>query len=132
MPLSSIKQSASRRRAPFGAAPVFPVLGAIVRRTGLQFKAPRPSTHRQVLRRWRFWIAHRHFQLGRFVPHWIEHRQQIGALLSRSAIRTSARTGRFTLWNATVVVTMWDWAGPKVYLHDEISTDRRHWRCSGI
>jgi hypothetical protein len=25
-----------------------------------------------------------------------------------------------------VVVTLWDWATPKSYLHDEISTDRRH------
>jgi hypothetical protein len=25
-----------------------------------------------------------------------------------------------------VVVTMWDWADPKVYLHDEISTDKRN------
>jgi hypothetical protein len=25
-----------------------------------------------------------------------------------------------------VVVTMWDWAGPKVYLHDEISSDKRN------
>src|SRR5207245_8303214 len=25
-----------------------------------------------------------------------------------------------------VVITLWDWAGPKVYLHDEISTDRRN------
>jgi hypothetical protein len=25
-----------------------------------------------------------------------------------------------------VVITQWDWAGPTVYLHDEISTDRRH------
>ncbi len=24
-----------------------------------------------------------------------------------------------------LVITLWDWAGPKVYLHDEISTDRR-------
>ena len=24
-----------------------------------------------------------------------------------------------------VVLTLWDWAGPKAYLHDEISTDRR-------
>jgi hypothetical protein len=25
-----------------------------------------------------------------------------------------------------VVITEWDWAGPKVYLHDEVSTDRRN------
>jgi hypothetical protein len=25
-----------------------------------------------------------------------------------------------------IVVTLWDWAGPKVYLHDEISTDKRN------
>src|SRR5204863_7382861 len=25
-----------------------------------------------------------------------------------------------------VVITMWDWADPKVYLHDEISTDKRN------
>ena len=25
-----------------------------------------------------------------------------------------------------VVVTMWDWADPKVYLHDEIGTDKRN------
>jgi len=25
-----------------------------------------------------------------------------------------------------VVITEWDWADPKVYLHDEVSTDRRH------
>jgi hypothetical protein len=25
-----------------------------------------------------------------------------------------------------VVVSLWDWAGPKEYLHDEIATDRRH------
>ncbi|HEY7292484.1 MAG TPA: carboxypeptidase-like regulatory domain-containing protein [Vicinamibacterales bacterium] len=25
-----------------------------------------------------------------------------------------------------VVITMWDWADPKVYLHDEISSDKRH------
>jgi hypothetical protein len=25
-----------------------------------------------------------------------------------------------------VVVTLWDWAGPKVYLHDEIATDKRN------
>src|SRR6266478_9840619 len=25
-----------------------------------------------------------------------------------------------------VVITQWDWAGPTVYLHDEITTDRRH------
>jgi len=25
-----------------------------------------------------------------------------------------------------VVITMWDWAGPTHYLHDEISTDKRH------
>ncbi len=25
-----------------------------------------------------------------------------------------------------VVITQWDWADPKAYLHDEISTDRRH------
>jgi len=25
-----------------------------------------------------------------------------------------------------VVITLWDWAGPKSYLHDEIATDRRH------
>ena len=24
-----------------------------------------------------------------------------------------------------LVITLWDWAGPKVYLHDEVSTDRR-------
>src|SRR5207245_9131906 len=24
-----------------------------------------------------------------------------------------------------VVITQWDWAGPKVYLHDEIATDKR-------
>src|SRR3989440_2272652 len=25
-----------------------------------------------------------------------------------------------------VVITEWDWADPKAYLHDEVSTDRRH------
>ena len=25
-----------------------------------------------------------------------------------------------------VVITEWDWADPKVYLHDEVSTDRRN------
>jgi hypothetical protein len=25
-----------------------------------------------------------------------------------------------------VVISLWDWAGPKEYLHDEIATDRRH------
>ncbi|MSQ58889.1 MAG: hypothetical protein EXR36_04415 [Betaproteobacteria bacterium] len=25
-----------------------------------------------------------------------------------------------------IVVTLWDWAGPKDYLHDEISTDKRN------
>src|SRR5215470_5773675 len=25
-----------------------------------------------------------------------------------------------------VVITMWDWAGPKVYLHDEIASDKRN------
>ena len=25
-----------------------------------------------------------------------------------------------------VVITMWDWADPKVYLHDEIATDKRN------
>ena len=25
-----------------------------------------------------------------------------------------------------VVITLWDWAGPKAYLHDEIATDKRH------
>ncbi|MGA2127261.1 MAG: carboxypeptidase-like regulatory domain-containing protein [Xanthobacteraceae bacterium] len=25
-----------------------------------------------------------------------------------------------------VVITLWDWAGPQQYLHDQISTDRRH------
>ena len=25
-----------------------------------------------------------------------------------------------------VVITVWDWAGPKAYLHDEVSTDRRN------
>ena len=25
-----------------------------------------------------------------------------------------------------VVITLWDWADPKAYLHDEIATDRRH------
>ena len=25
-----------------------------------------------------------------------------------------------------VVITLWDWADPKSYLHDEIATDRRH------
>ena len=25
-----------------------------------------------------------------------------------------------------VVLTLWDWAGPKDYLHDEISTDKRN------
>src|SRR5262249_25096795 len=25
-----------------------------------------------------------------------------------------------------IVVTMWDWADPKVYLHDEIGTDKRN------
>ena len=25
-----------------------------------------------------------------------------------------------------VVVTMWDWADPKVYLHDEIASDKRN------
>ena len=25
-----------------------------------------------------------------------------------------------------VVITMWDWADPKVYLHDQVSTDRRN------
>src|SRR6185295_6961242 len=25
-----------------------------------------------------------------------------------------------------VVITMWDWADQKVYLHDEVSTDRRN------
>ena len=25
-----------------------------------------------------------------------------------------------------VVITMWDWAGPKAYLHDEIATDKRN------
>src|SRR5438270_13266413 len=25
-----------------------------------------------------------------------------------------------------VVITEWDWAGPKVYLHDEIATDKRN------
>jgi len=25
-----------------------------------------------------------------------------------------------------VVITLWDWAGPQHYLHDQISTDRRH------
>ena len=25
-----------------------------------------------------------------------------------------------------LVITLWDWAGPKSYLHDEIATDRRH------
>lgn len=25
-----------------------------------------------------------------------------------------------------IVITQWDWAGPKVYLHDEVSTDRRN------
>src|SRR5512144_3431304 len=26
----------------------------------------------------------------------------------------------------TVVITEWDWADPKAYLHDEVSTDRRN------
>ena len=25
-----------------------------------------------------------------------------------------------------IVLTLWDWAGPKDYLHDEISTDKRN------
>mgnify|MGYP003300028175 CR=1 FL=1 len=25
-----------------------------------------------------------------------------------------------------VVITQWDWADPKAYLHDEVSTDRRN------
>src|SRR5262249_36903272 len=25
-----------------------------------------------------------------------------------------------------VVITVWDWASPKAYLHDEIATDKRH------
>ena len=25
-----------------------------------------------------------------------------------------------------IVITLWDWSGPKVYLHDEVSTDRRN------
>jgi hypothetical protein len=25
-----------------------------------------------------------------------------------------------------VVITLWDWATPKAYLHDEIATDKRH------
>ena len=25
-----------------------------------------------------------------------------------------------------VVITLWDWADPKAYLHDEVSTDRRN------
>ena len=25
-----------------------------------------------------------------------------------------------------VVITEWDWADPKAYLHDEVSTDRRN------
>src|SRR5439155_26499837 len=25
-----------------------------------------------------------------------------------------------------VVITVWDWSGPKTYLHDEISTDKRN------
>src|SRR5712691_3614039 len=25
-----------------------------------------------------------------------------------------------------VVITVWDWAGPRAYLHDEIATDKRH------
>ena len=25
-----------------------------------------------------------------------------------------------------VVITVWDWAGPKAYLHDEVATDKRN------
>ena len=28
--------------------------------------------------------------------------------------------------SATIVITEWDWADPKAYLHDEVSTDRRN------
>jgi hypothetical protein len=38
----------------------------------------------------------------------------------------ASKPARPTGVERNVVVTMWDWAGPKVYLHDEISTDKRN------
>jgi hypothetical protein len=38
----------------------------------------------------------------------------------------AARPSRPQGVERNVVVTLWDWAGPKVYLHDEIATDKRN------
>jgi hypothetical protein len=38
----------------------------------------------------------------------------------------ASKPSRPTGVERNVVVTMWDWADPKVYLHDEISTDKRN------
>src|SRR5215218_8118837 len=40
----------------------------------------------------------------------------------------ASKPARPTGLERNVVVTMWDWAGPKVYLHDEITTDKRNAR----
>ena len=40
----------------------------------------------------------------------------------RSAPGAAAAAGHRT----NVVITEWDWADPKAYLHDEVSTDRRN------
>ncbi|MES1255573.1 MAG: carboxypeptidase-like regulatory domain-containing protein, partial [Acidobacteriota bacterium] len=42
-----------------------------------------------------------------------------GALPTTTPARPAGR-------ERTVVITMWDWAEPKVYLHDEIATDKRN------
>ena len=42
----------------------------------------------------------------------------------RAAVRQAARGRRAS--SATSWSRMWDWATPKVYLHDEISTDKRN------
>src|SRR5437899_751435 len=56
--------------------------------------------------------------------------------LSRRRTRRLQRNTKGELPNASpsrpqgkernVVVTMWDWADPKVYLHDDISSDKRN------
>jgi hypothetical protein len=38
----------------------------------------------------------------------------------------AARPARPQGVERNVVLTLWDWAGPKDYLHDEVSTDKRH------
>ena len=67
-------------------------------------------------------MSARFTQVGRSAPWQCGRTGPIG--LPAASCRRSRRSGLKAERN--VVVTMWDWADPKAYLHDEIASDKRN------